>query len=80
MNKHKYDRPILRILDRTYVNRKLKEEGEKHHFKVLTSHSFRRSAATLGHESILSTEKYTRVIKEDLKRVVKDHHPRELII
>jgi len=78
---------------RAFINRRLKQECKKHGFKVLTSHSFRHSAATsmlragagirevqafLGHESILSTEKYTRVLKEDLKEVITHHHPREI--
>lgn len=78
---------------RAFMNRRLKAECTKHGFKILTSHSFRHSAATsmlragagirevqafLGHESILSTERYTRVIKEDLKKVISHHHPREL--
>lgn len=79
---------------RAFVNRRLKLECAKHGFNDLTTHSFRHSAATsmlrsgagirevqafLGHESILSTEKYTRVIKEDLKRVVRECHPREAL-
>jgi site-specific recombinase XerD len=78
---------------RAFMNRRLKAECIKHGFKILTSHSFRHSAATsmlragagirevqafLGHESILSTQRYTRVIKEDLKKVISKHHPREL--
>lgn len=78
---------------RGFINRRLKEECNKNGLKILTSHSFRHSAATsmlragagirevqafLGHESILSTEKYTRVLKEDLKKVVSEHHPREI--
>jgi hypothetical protein len=31
----------------------------------------------LGHEEISSTERYTRVVKEDLKKVIEKCHPRE---
>lgn len=79
---------------RGFVNRRLGEICNDLKYDKLTSHSFRHSAATsmlragagirevqafLGHESILSTEKYTRVIKEDLKKVVRNCHPREVI-
>ncbi len=60
--------------------------------KKVTSHSFRKSCATqmlrggantreiqemLGHRSILSTDLYTQVVKQDLKRVHRKTHPRE---
>lgn len=77
---------------RTLVNRKLKKECRRLDLLPLTSHSLRHSAAThmlragagirdvqemLGHEKINSTERYTHVVKEDLKKVVCRFHPRE---
>lgn len=79
---------------RGFVNRRLNELCSSLQLNRLTTHSFRHSAATsmlrsgagirevqafLGHESILSTEKYTRVVKEDLKKVIHDFHPREVL-
>ncbi len=58
----------------------------------VTTHSFRHTCAThllqnnaniraiqelLGHESLSTTQKYTRVDITDLKRIVDAHHPRE---
>lgn len=77
---------------RCMLNAKLKRECKRLGLKTITSHSFRHSSAThmlkggagirevqalLGHERIGSTERYTRVIKEDLKKVLKTCHPRE---
>jgi integrase/recombinase XerD len=77
---------------RCLLNAKLKRECRRLRLKTITCHSFRHSSAThmlkngagirevqamLGHERIGSTERYTRVVKEDLKRVVKNCHPRE---
>lgn len=77
---------------RCMLNAKLKRECRRLGLKTITSHSFRHSSAThmlrsgaglrevqalLGHERIRSTERYTRVVKEDLKKVVKTCHPRE---
>ena len=77
---------------RCMLNAKLKRECRRLGLKQITSHSFRHSSAThmlrngagirevqamLGHERISSTERYTRVVKEDLKKVIKTHHPRE---
>ena len=60
--------------------------------KQITPHSFRHSFAThllkgkadirkiqelLGHSSITTTQRYTRVEIGDLKQVIKKHHPRE---
>lgn len=75
-----------------YVNRYLVKQSERLTMKRITSHSFRHSAAThllkagagirevqafLGHESIKSTQVYTRVVKEDLKKCIAAFHPRE---
>lgn len=77
---------------RCMLNAKLQRECRRLGLKYITSHSFRHSSAThmlksgagirevqalLGHERISSTERYTRVVKEDLKKVVKICHPRE---
>ena len=77
---------------RCMLNAKLKRECRRLGLKNITSHSFRHSSAThmlksgagirevqalLGHERIRSTERYTRVVKEDLKKVIKICHPRE---
>jgi len=77
---------------RCMVNAKLKQECRRLGLKEISSHSFRHSSAThmlksgagirqvqalLGHERISSTERYTRVVKEDLKQVVETCHPRE---
>jgi integrase/recombinase XerD len=77
---------------RCMLNAKLKRECRRLGLKTITCHSFRHSSAThmlksgagirhvqalLGHERISSTERYTRVVKEDLKKVIKACHPRE---
>jgi len=77
---------------RCMLNGKLKRECRRLGLTTITCHSFRHSSAThmlrngagirqvqalLGHERISSTERYTRVVKEDLKRVVITCHPRE---
>jgi site-specific recombinase XerD len=74
------------------VNARLKVACVKKGLPVLTSHSFRHSCAThmlsagagirqiqamLGHKKISSTQCYTHVLKEDLKRVIEQFHPRE---
>jgi len=77
---------------RCMLNGKLKRECRRLGLTTITCHSFRHSSAThmlrngagirqvqalLGHERISTTERYTRVVKEDLKRVVTNCHPRE---
>jgi len=79
---------------RCMLNNKLKRECLRLGLKEITTHCFRHSAAThmlrsgagirevqalLGHSKITSTEVYTHVVKEDLKRVVTACHPRERI-
>ena len=61
--------------------------------KHLIPHSFRYACAThmlrngadirfiqemLGHEFLTTTQHYTRVVKGDLKRVIREFHPREI--
>jgi integrase/recombinase XerD len=77
---------------RCMLNAKLARECRRLGLKVITSHSFRHSSAThmlksgagirevqalLGHERITTTERYTRVVKEDLKKAITACHPRE---
>ena len=77
---------------RCLLNRKLRAECKRLGLKEITTHSFRHSAAThllragagirevqafLGHCKITTTERYTRVVKEDLKAVIAHCHPRE---
>jgi site-specific recombinase XerD len=77
---------------RCRINNKLKRECARLKLPKMTSHSFRHAAAThmlkagagikevqsfLGHQKITSTEIYTHLVKEDLKQVVHNHHPRE---
>jgi len=62
--------------------------------KTITVHSFRHTLATsmlqrgaelrhiqaiLGHDYLHTTERYTRIVKTELKRVQAKHHPREAI-
>lgn len=76
---------------RCMLNNKLKRECERLNLKLITSHCFRASCAThmlrmgagirevqemLGHACITSTQCYTKVLKEDLKNVLKKYHPR----
>jgi integrase/recombinase XerD len=73
----------------TIVQVYAKKAGIKKH---LIPHSFRYACAThmmkngadirfiqemLGHETLQATQGYTRVVKGDLKRVIKEFHPRE---
>jgi site-specific recombinase XerD len=61
--------------------------------KKLNPHSFRYACAThmmkngadiryvqemLGHEKLSTTQGYTKVVKGDLKRILRRFHPREL--
>ncbi len=77
---------------RCKMNRRLKRECMRLGLPVLTSHSFRHAAAThmlkagagirlvqsfLAHENIASTEVYTHLVKEDLKDLIHNLHPRE---
>jgi len=76
---------------RQRFNRALGSTCRRLELKLITSHSLRHSAAThllsagagirqvqefLGHSKIASTERYTRVLKDDLKSVVDTLHPR----
>jgi integrase/recombinase XerD len=62
--------------------------------KKITVHSFRHTLATsmlqrgaelrhiqaiLGHDYLHTTERYTRIVKTELKRIQAKHHPREAI-
>jgi integrase/recombinase XerD len=73
------------------VNAELAKAVKKLSMKRITSHVFRHAfgfhmlragcdirhiQAFLGHESLSSTEVYTKVEKEDLKRVIDTYHPR----
>jgi len=75
------------------INGILKRESSRLGLGDLTSHTMRHMAAThllkkgagirhvqafLGHESLSSTEVYTRVCKEDLKKVMENCHPLEM--
>jgi integrase/recombinase XerD len=75
---------------RFIINKYAKRAGIKKH---LVPHSFRYACAThmlrngadirfiqemLGHEKIVTTQGYTKVVKGDLKRMIKQYHPREV--
>jgi integrase/recombinase XerD len=77
----------------TVLNMVLKRESCRILGKELKSHDFRRALgyhllragcsirhiqSILGHEDIKSTEAYTKVDKEDLKKVFDQYHPRTL--
>jgi integrase/recombinase XerD len=62
--------------------------------KTITVHSFRHTLATamlqrgaelrhiqaiLGHDYLHTTERYTRIVKTELRRIQAKHHPREAI-
>jgi site-specific recombinase XerD len=79
-------------LHRALVSLIVREWSEKAGLrKRVTTHTFRHSVAThllkggadirqiqvlLGHESLATTERYTRVELTDLKKVIRDAHPR----
>ena len=82
---------MQRSLNR-FMNDRLKRLTLKLNLPLLTSHGIRHSIAThllkkgadirevqefLGHKRIKNTEIYTRLMNEDLKKVVDDLHPRE---
>lgn len=77
---------------RVLLNSRLKNECRRQGLPLITSHSFRHSAATgmlkngagirhvqefLGHKSIISTQRYTHLVSDDLKKVIENCHPRE---
>jgi len=78
---------------RRLINEVMSEACGQKGFKRFTSHAFRHCMAShllkngcdiryiqemLGHESIGSTQIYTRVVKEDLRGVIDEYHPRKL--
>jgi site-specific recombinase XerD len=80
-----------RRLSMDYVSARVRELGRKHGLK-LWPHLLRHSCAThllrgkadirhiqrlLGHRSLQSTERYTRVEVSDLRKVIERCHPRE---
>ena len=81
--------PVLNLRHR--FNRRLAATCRRLGLKVMTSHSLRHSAAThllcagagirqvqefLGHRRISTTERYTHLIKDDLKALIDNLHPR----
>jgi site-specific recombinase XerD len=75
-----------------FVNRKLREKCRTKGVQQVKSHDFRHAVgfhllrsgcdvryiqAILGHDRLHSTEIYTKVEKEDLKRVLNQYHPRQ---
>ena len=75
-----------------WVNNRLKKKTEELGLPFITCHSIRHTIAThllragaglrevqefLGHRKIKNTEIYTRVLTEDLKKVIEANHPRE---
>lgn len=80
-----------RTLNR-WINDRLKKKTEELKIPFITCHSIRHTIAThllhsgaglrevqefLGHKKIKNTEVYTRVLTEDLKKVIEKSHPRE---
>jgi integrase/recombinase XerD len=74
------------------LNRELKKTAEALGFPGMTSHDFRHAVGyhflkrgcdiryiqeILGHRNIRNTEIYTKVDKEDLKKVLNKYHPRK---
>ena len=77
---------------RSLVNTWVKKQAKKAGVKKITTHSFRHSMGTqwlksgadlreiqaaLGHKRINTTELYTRLSTEDMKKILKTAHPRE---
>lgn len=75
-------------------NREIREICTELDIPVITSHGFRHSLGThllragcdirkiqaiLGHEKLSSTQIYTRVYSEDLKKSIDEYHPRQHI-
>ena len=80
-----------RTLNR-WVNDRLKKKTRELKIPFITCHSIRHTIAThllrsgaglrevqefLGHKKIKNTEVYTRIVTEDLKKVIEKNHPRE---
>lgn len=77
-----------------WINKTMTEALKKNGFKIkFKSHNFRHSVAShllkngcdiryiqdlLGHKSISTTQIYTKVVKEDLKRIIDNYHPRSI--
>lgn len=61
----------------------IKPQGSKSFRHAVGTHFLRKGCSIryiqsiLGHQSIRSTEVYTKVVKEDLKKVIDRHHPRK---
>ena len=77
---------------RSLINTWVKKQAKKAGVKKITTHSFRHSMGTqwlksgadlreiqaaLGHKRINTTELYTRLSTEDMKKILKSSHPRE---
>ena len=77
---------------RKIINTRVKKQAKKIKLKKITTHSFRHSVGTqmfkngadlrevqavLGHKRINTTELYTRLTTEDMKKILKTAHPRE---
>lgn len=76
----------------SWMNKRLKTVSKNIHVPLITCHGFRHSIAThllqngadlrevqeiLGHRRIQSTEVYTRIFPDDLKKTIEKTHPRE---
>ena len=81
-----------RTLNR-WINERLKKKTEELGLPLVTCHGIRHTIATqllhagaglrevqafLGHKKIKNTEVYTRILTEDLKKVIEANHPREI--
>jgi site-specific recombinase XerD len=80
MNKQPLQRVFLRAVKNAGINRPLTFHCLRYSFATNILHrgmGIRYAQMIMGHEDINSTGRYTKVLTDDLRRALKQYHPRE---